>query len=107
MEIYGDLAPESRTMASFSVPDDCCYLYDENDFTGTMYPFCLDSKSYGYKLFRLTNAENDTKTNKKEEREVLRNYWDLVVDSCIMARVEIVSLKWLEEDDIASASATR
>ena len=41
------------------------------------------------------------------EREVLRNYWDLVVDSCIMARVEIVSLKWLEEDDIASASATR
>ena len=42
--------------------------------------------------FRLTNAENDTKTNKKEEREVLRNYWDLVVDSCIMARLEIVSL---------------
>ena len=57
--------------------------------------------------FRLTNAENDPRTNKIVEREVLRNYWDLVVDSCIMARVEIVSLKWLEEDDIASASATR
>ena len=55
--------------------------------------------------FRLTNADNDTR--KEVEREVLRNYWDLVVDSCIMARVEIVSLNWLDEDDIASASATR
>ncbi len=56
---------------------------------------------------RLTNADNDARTNKEVEREVLRDYWDLVVDSCIMARVEIVSLNWLEEDDIASASATR
>ena len=57
--------------------------------------------------FRLTNADNDTRTMKEVEREVLKNYWDLVVDSCIMARVEIVSLNWLDEDDIASASATR
>lgn len=57
--------------------------------------------------FRLTNADNDTRTHKEVEREVLKNYWDLVVDSCIMARVEIVSLNWLDEDDIASASATR
>ena len=57
--------------------------------------------------FRLTNADNDTRTQKEGEREVLKNYWDLVVDSCIMARVEIVSLNWLDEDDIASASATR
>ena len=56
---------------------------------------------------RLTNADNDARTNKEVEREVLRDYWDLVVDSCMMARVEIVSLNWLEEDDIASASATR
>ena len=55
--------------------------------------------------FRLTNPDNDTR--KEVEREVLRNYWDLVVDACIMARVEIVSLNWLDEDDIASASATR
>ena len=57
--------------------------------------------------FRLTNADNDARAKKEVEREVLRDYWDLVVDSCIMARVEIVSLNWLEEDDIASASATR
>ena len=57
--------------------------------------------------FRLTNADNDTRTQKEVEREVLKNYWDLVVDSCIMARVEIVSLNWLDEDDIASASSTR
>ena len=57
--------------------------------------------------FRLTNADNDTRTQKEVEREVLKNYWDLVVDSCIMARVEIVSLNWLDEDDIASASTTR
>ena len=56
---------------------------------------------------RLTNADNDASTNKGVERKVLRDYWDMVVDSCIMARVEIVSLNWLEKDDIASASATR
>ena len=57
--------------------------------------------------FRLTRAENDTTFKVEEEKEVLRDYWDLVVDACIMARVEIISLNWLEEDDIASASATR
>ena len=37
----------------------------------------------------------------------LTEYWDLVVEVCRAARAEILSLKWLEEEDIASASAAR
>ena len=37
----------------------------------------------------------------------LTDYWDLIVEVCQAARAEIVSLKWLDEEDIASASAGR
>ena len=37
----------------------------------------------------------------------LTEYWDLVVEVCRAAREEIVNLKWLDEEDIASASAAR
>ena len=61
MEIYGDLAPESRTMASFSVPDDCCYLYDSKDFGGSVFRACLDKESYGFKEILLYKESFDNK----------------------------------------------
>ena len=58
---------------------------------------------------RLTSAsgEQDTRPPGEVEREVVRDYWDLVLDSCLTARAEIISLNWLQEDDIISASAAR
>ena len=39
--------------------------------------------------------------------QMLTEYWDLVEEVCRAARAEILSLKWLEEEDISSASAAR
>ena len=40
-DVLGDMAPQSKTMSSFDIPDDCCYLYDLKDFGGEKYKACL------------------------------------------------------------------
>jgi hypothetical protein len=49
-------------MASYAIPDSCCYLYDKADFKGDVFKACLDAKSYGYQLFDLSKEKFDNKT---------------------------------------------
>lgn len=37
----------------------------------------------------------------------ITDYWHLVVERCQFSRAEILSLKWLLEEDIESSSPTR
>ena len=48
-DVFVDMAPQSKTMSTFSIPDECCYLYSKKDFEGIVYKACLYEPDYGYK----------------------------------------------------------
>ena len=54
-----------------------------------------------------SGGQSPAQVRRLQSPQRLTAYWDLVVEICRAARQEIVSLNWLEEEDIASASAAR
>ena len=54
-----------------------------------------------------SSAAVPAQVRRVQKPQRLTDYWDLIVEVCQAAREEIVSLKWLDEEDIASASAAR
>ena len=55
--------------------------------------------------WRLTRAEAEAELQREKKTEEVLDYWPLVVGRGRAARAEIVCQGWLQEEDIASASA--
>jgi hypothetical protein len=59
LDAFEDMAPPSKTMASFNIPDNCCYLWGHENYGGNAYKACLEEDDYGFKRFDLAEEKID------------------------------------------------